>query len=384
MNSYLLAFNGERRDPLSGAYHLGNGYRAYNPQLHRFNAPDSWSPFGAGGINPYIFCAGDPINRADPSGHFNWQAALGIGFSILGVLGAIFTGGSSLVAAGSLSAALTSASLASLTVGGSALVADMTAIASVGLAHRDPHASAVLGWISFASGLLSLAIELAAGVSRMTTSLNKTVWGWDSIQDVKLIAEPRDTLSPVTIFTDMHHGLRRLNVMAHSQFTARDFSARILLRSGVEFNGRRLALEIMQQVNISEYGCARTIICHSADGVVSLADQFRETTGLITTGFRGKVTSYGELPSDIREVYQLQRNPYRASTQNLRFISRIVEHKVINYRNSQRSFSLFDGAGRAYFRIGNGLDDNYQPVTFFSLERNRALQVDGELGGFSI
>lgn len=47
-----LRFNGERRDAVSQNYHLGNGYRAYNPATMRFNCPDSWSPFGAGGINP--------------------------------------------------------------------------------------------------------------------------------------------------------------------------------------------------------------------------------------------------------------------------------------------------------------------------------------------
>ena len=35
----------------------------------RFNAPDSLSPFGEGGFNAYNYCAGDPINKIDPSGH---------------------------------------------------------------------------------------------------------------------------------------------------------------------------------------------------------------------------------------------------------------------------------------------------------------------------
>lgn len=44
----LLGFNGERPDPVTGYYLLGNGYRAFNPVLMRFNSPDSWSPFGKG------------------------------------------------------------------------------------------------------------------------------------------------------------------------------------------------------------------------------------------------------------------------------------------------------------------------------------------------
>ena len=65
----LLGFNGERPDPLTGHYHLGNGYRQFNPVLMRFNSPDSWSPFGEGGLSTYGYCGGDPRNEQDPTGH---------------------------------------------------------------------------------------------------------------------------------------------------------------------------------------------------------------------------------------------------------------------------------------------------------------------------
>ena len=65
----LLGFNGERPDSLTGHYHLGNGYRQFNPVLMRFNSPDSWSPFGKGGLNAYTYCWGDPVNSTDPTGH---------------------------------------------------------------------------------------------------------------------------------------------------------------------------------------------------------------------------------------------------------------------------------------------------------------------------
>jgi len=67
--SSLLGFNGERADPVTGHYLLGNGYRAFNPVLMRFNSPDSWSPFGKGGLNAYAYCVGNPIGRTDPTGH---------------------------------------------------------------------------------------------------------------------------------------------------------------------------------------------------------------------------------------------------------------------------------------------------------------------------
>lgn len=65
----MLGFNGERYDPLNRLYALGKGYRRYNPALMRFVAPDSLSPFAEGGTNAYAYCAGDPINYVDPTGH---------------------------------------------------------------------------------------------------------------------------------------------------------------------------------------------------------------------------------------------------------------------------------------------------------------------------
>ncbi|VVO42029.1 RHS repeat-associated core domain-containing protein [Pseudomonas fluorescens] len=64
-----LGFNGELREQQTCWYMLGNGYRAYNPVLMRFHSPDNFSPFGAGGLNPYMYCTGDPINYLDPTGH---------------------------------------------------------------------------------------------------------------------------------------------------------------------------------------------------------------------------------------------------------------------------------------------------------------------------
>ncbi|MFY0731932.1 RHS repeat-associated core domain-containing protein [Pseudomonas sp. NFX15] len=67
-----LGFNGQMREADIGWYLLGNGYRAYNPRLMRFHSPDSWSPFGGGGLNAYMYCVGDPVNRVDPTGHVPW------------------------------------------------------------------------------------------------------------------------------------------------------------------------------------------------------------------------------------------------------------------------------------------------------------------------
>ncbi|KAF7912090.1 uncharacterized protein EAF01_001111 [Botrytis porri] len=98
-----IGWNGQWRDPVTGWYHLGNGYRVYNPVLMRFHSPDSWSPFTSGDINSYAYCYGDPINRIDPSGHFSifgiqitWRnlAQAIVGFA-LSVLAGILTDGAS-------------------------------------------------------------------------------------------------------------------------------------------------------------------------------------------------------------------------------------------------------------------------------------------------
>lgn len=69
----ILGYTGQRYDRLTNCYHLGNGYRAFSPQIMRFLSPDSLSPFRNLTLNAYAYCMGDPINRHDPSGH-TWKA----------------------------------------------------------------------------------------------------------------------------------------------------------------------------------------------------------------------------------------------------------------------------------------------------------------------
>ena len=65
-----LGFNGQFKEGATGWYHLGNGHRVYNPGLMRFHSPDRLSPFGRGGVNAYVYCAGDPVNFTDPTGEY--------------------------------------------------------------------------------------------------------------------------------------------------------------------------------------------------------------------------------------------------------------------------------------------------------------------------
>lgn len=71
--SLIQGFTAAYRDPVTGSYPLGHGYRSYCPGgVTRFTARDDLSPFGAGGANAYAYGAGNPVNGVDPTGHDFW------------------------------------------------------------------------------------------------------------------------------------------------------------------------------------------------------------------------------------------------------------------------------------------------------------------------
>lgn len=196
----LPGFNGERRDPVSGTYHLGNGYRAYNPVLMRFNCPDSLSPFGDGGINPYAYCAGDPINRTDPTGHLSGKAVTGIVLGTVGLLLSVFTAGFSIGAAGSVAAAVSAASATTLVAGAVGVVSDVTAIASGAVEEANPEASSVLGWVSLATGIVGLAGGLA--FTRMQGEVSASVRARLRRTEGREIIEMSSTTRPAVSVSD--------------------------------------------------------------------------------------------------------------------------------------------------------------------------------------
>ncbi|KOV37352.1 hypothetical protein ADK60_04475 [Streptomyces sp. XY431] len=166
----ILGFTGRPVDPVTGCYHLGNGARDYHPELRRFATPDPLSPFGAGGVNPYAYCAGDPVNRVDPSGHLSWAAWLGIGLGVAGLALTVVTGGLAVVAAGGVLAALGAASTTTLVVGALGVASDVTAIVGGALEKAAPRASSVLGWVSLGTGLAGLA-EGGATLARTASGI---------------------------------------------------------------------------------------------------------------------------------------------------------------------------------------------------------------------
>ncbi len=162
-----LGYNGQRVDPVTGAYHLGNGYRVYDPRFQAFFQGDSLSPFGEGGLNDRAYCAGrDPVNWHDPSGHIMvsrreqsaqlaslddmirettpphhepaawWEWLLLAGVFVLAIIGSILTGG----LLGVLFLAV-------------ATLAFALGAAELSLRQSNPSLSEKLGWASMATSV---------------------------------------------------------------------------------------------------------------------------------------------------------------------------------------------------------------------------------------
>ncbi|MNQ72858.1 RHS repeat-associated core domain-containing protein [Pseudomonas sp. Irchel s3a18] len=160
--SSLLEFNGERRDPVTGHYLLGNGYRAYNPVLMRFNSPDNLSPFKEGGRNPYAYCLGDPVNHSDPTGHFIAALLTGLSTKAIGIMG----GGISVAVGFTADTLNMSRSLvyaaATSGVTAAAAVGLATAPATFVLTHQVAHVAARAAYTAATTLAVTMAVPAAA------------------------------------------------------------------------------------------------------------------------------------------------------------------------------------------------------------------------------
>ncbi|WP_251862441.1 RHS repeat-associated core domain-containing protein [Clostridium sp. Marseille-Q2269] len=158
-----IQYAGERLDSINNLYHLGNGERAYDPILMRFLQPDNLSPFDGGGINPYAYCLGDPINFTDPSGHISSWGIAAIVFGSIGLLASIATFGATAFAAGGVLAALG-------TVGGKlgaiSVLLETGSLATLIASEKVsvPETANNLGIASFALGLGSFITGIGSAV----------------------------------------------------------------------------------------------------------------------------------------------------------------------------------------------------------------------------
>lgn len=172
----LLGFNGEAPDPLTGHYLLGNGHRAYNPVLMRFNSPDTLSPFGAGGLNPYCYCLGDPVNRVDPNGQFSFALIAPIVLSVIGLGG---------TAVGTIPSVGFYVSFKALKAGPIKAV-DLAKVAGVGFTAS----AGIVGTVRLSmaaehnnTGSTEMtAVGIALAILGLGSSVMATKLGWDRIQ----------------------------------------------------------------------------------------------------------------------------------------------------------------------------------------------------------
>lgn len=179
-NGQLPGFNGERPDPFTGATHLGNGYRAYNPILMRFTSPDSESPFGVGGINPYAYCENDPVNFSDPSGHGIFKLFVrGLTF----VFKHLFEEATAKALAKDV-AATTKFAL----IYGTRIASSMTNSASYMIAKENPQAAAKLQKASFAFGVINAASTLYSSYHGIFKNV-KTLIEREGVQPVKRVVD---------------------------------------------------------------------------------------------------------------------------------------------------------------------------------------------------
>ncbi|MCU1720156.1 RHS repeat domain-containing protein, partial [Pseudomonas sp. 5P_5.1_Bac1] len=162
-----LGFNGECLER-SGVYLLGS-YRAYNPVLGVFCSPDSWSPFGEGGLNGYTYCLGDPVNHVDPTGHMPWWVGI-----VGGVVATLLTAGLAAPIATTLGVSATAAAAVSSVAAKVALGATALSIGSgVGSSFVEEGAlKQGLEWTSHASGVIAgVSTGLALGMKAAASSL---------------------------------------------------------------------------------------------------------------------------------------------------------------------------------------------------------------------
>lgn len=362
----LPAFNGELKDPISHSYHLGNGYRSYSPKLMRFTTPDSFSPFSFGGINPYSYCLGDPINRIDPSGHLSTEAWTGIGMGIAGISISILTGGSSILATGGIYAAISSASSLALVTGISSLVSDASAIASNSLEESNPEASQALGWVALTTGALSLFSSLISArkvISKLYKNFKPrskfTTYGYD----LKSVVSPRHggDNGDYFMFSDKTHKKSgtRLTILGHGQLQEDgNYKLRFITDQG---ESKYVSPEYFSDLKHTDHTRIKLIMCNSATGGEnSFAAKLARITEKPVKGSEGTVTAavhYKILFEEVKNEF-----PHHISNRQASFIVGRDFEEIGKYPMAKNPYEI-----KVFWCFKKTIVPNYKPRRFNAL-----------------
>ncbi|MBX8554625.1 hypothetical protein K5D43_09030 [Pseudomonas cichorii] len=375
-----LGFNGEPIDRPTGTYHLGNGVRVYNSAIQTFQTPDSFSPFGRGGLNGYAYCSNDPVNFSDPDGHaeiVRQYSVVSHGAFVedpivrasmdlaLGVTLAVATGGTS-----------TAFGIATL---GLEIVSGSFGVAAAALAERDPHTANILDWVSFGTSTIGNVFDVAdmikvgryatgslSGIAinaerRAVVALNTTS---DTTEKFVTMSGTMRSLTQIDgelyTFVDTYKAKDRLNIAVHGKDL--NIIEEKLLNSSSSVilnNAEHSAADVLRMLNDKGvdptlYDNIRLLVCFSGNGGSnSFAAQFRSLVNRPTKGFIGPVTMTRGSTS-MAKVFAAAAQSGTAGTAALSStFSQQIQHRVLK----QNPYSLWENP-----ILYAGF--NYRPVKF--------------------
>ncbi|AZF30498.1 hypothetical protein C4J89_1007 [Pseudomonas sp. R4-35-07] len=187
----LPAYNGQRLDAAINLYFLGNGLRAYDPEMMMFLQPDPLSPFEEGGDNSYGYCACNPINLVDPNGMWpswlKWAltgvalalSVVTLGFGAVGLAAAVAAYGAKSVAMGLAAGLATATAVAAPAVAGTLAGTAIAAAAAAATA-----AAAAAAWVIASKAAMTVGAGLGVvsgtlGVTGLTIAEVDKAMGWD-------------------------------------------------------------------------------------------------------------------------------------------------------------------------------------------------------------
>eukprot|EP01132_Coremiostelium_polycephalum_P000121 gene121-166_t len=301
-NGIAVSFNGERLDEQAGLYHLGNGYRTYDPVMMRFYSPDSLSPFDKAGINVFGYCNGDPINLTDPSGHMpKWlNEVLNVTGLVLGIaaLGLAIVGLT--VATGGVGLAFAIAGVAGATMG---VVSGALGVTSASLDLYDENHGTDHSSLSKKLGIASLAFGIGSLVTGGVGAVGSVARG---IGAAATVAE--DAIEMGEIGTN---GYQRLIDSASMASRSSLFS-----RVGLDFVGGFVGISWSTQaikwipnlVNIANFGVGGYLVWDGARGLSGSSSSNEQgaiqshTSGAKANGFSNPTVKVGSKDSSSKVI----------------------------------------------------------------------------------